>query len=99
MHARGSGEAARRANDPSRAISNACGHLRVLRFARRTTEKTETAPSLYLNVLFSSSSSSSLILQSVILLPRSCIVQYLFIQLSKTNLILCTPICFVDRGG
>ena len=36
MHARG----------PSRAISHARGHLRVSRFARRTTEKRETARSL-----------------------------------------------------
>ena len=51
MHARGSGEAARRAKRgrqplPSRAISHAHGHLRVSRFARRTTEKRETARSL-----------------------------------------------------
>ena len=57
MHAHGSGEAARRAKRgrqpekkkvplPSRAISHARGHLRVLRFARRTTEKRETARSL-----------------------------------------------------
>ena len=32
---------------PSRAISLARGHLRVSRFARRTTEKRETARSLY----------------------------------------------------
>ena len=31
---------------PSRSISHARGHLRVLRFARRTTEKRETARSL-----------------------------------------------------
>ena len=36
MHARG----------PSRAISHARGHLRVSRFARRTSEKRETARSL-----------------------------------------------------
>ena len=41
MHARGSGEAARRAKR-GRAISHARGHLRV----RRTTEKIETARSL-----------------------------------------------------
>ena len=51
MHARGSGEAARRAKRgrqplPSRAISHARGHLRVSRFAGRTTEKRETARSL-----------------------------------------------------
>ena len=51
VHARGSGEAARRAKRgrqplPSRAISHARGHLRVSRFARRTTEKRETARSL-----------------------------------------------------
>ena len=51
MHARASGEAARRAKRgrqplPSRAISLARGHLRVSRFARRTTEKRETARSL-----------------------------------------------------
>ena len=51
MHARGSGEAARRAKRgrvplPSRAIKQASGHLRVSRFARRTTEKRETACSL-----------------------------------------------------
>ena len=51
MHARGSGETARRAKRgrqpfPSRAISHARGHLRVSRFARRTTEKRETARSL-----------------------------------------------------
>ena len=50
MHARGSGEAARRAKrgrqPPSRAISHARGHLRVSRFARQTTEKRETARSL-----------------------------------------------------
>ena len=51
MHARGSGEAATRAKrgrqpPPSRAISHARGHLRVPRFARRTTEKRETARSL-----------------------------------------------------
>ena len=34
---------------PSRAISHASGHLRVSRFARRTTEKRETARSLRLN--------------------------------------------------
>ena len=50
-HARASGEAARRAKRgrqplPSRAISLARGHLRVSRFARRTTEKRETARSL-----------------------------------------------------
>ena len=45
MHARGSGEAARRAKR-GRAISHARGHLRVSRFARRTTEKIETARSL-----------------------------------------------------
>ena len=66
MHARESGEAARRAKRgrqpekkkerlsffvplPSRAISHARGHLRVSRFARRTTEKKrETARSLEL---------------------------------------------------
>ena len=50
MHARGSGEAARRAKRgrplPSRAISHARGHLRVSRFAGRTTEKRETARTL-----------------------------------------------------
>ena len=62
MHARGSGEAARRAKRgrqpekkkrvsffvplQSRAISHTRGHLRVSRFARRTTEKRETARSL-----------------------------------------------------
>jgi len=49
MHARGSGEAARHAKRvplPSRAISHERGHLRVLRCARRTTEKRETARSL-----------------------------------------------------
>jgi len=48
MHARGSGEAARRAKQgrQSRAVSHARGHLRVSRFARRTTEKRETARSL-----------------------------------------------------
>ena len=50
MHARGSGEAARRAKrgrqPPSRAISHVRGHLRVSRFARQTTEKRETARSL-----------------------------------------------------
>ena len=45
MHTRGSGEAARRAKR-GRAISHARGHLRVSRFARRTTEKMETARSL-----------------------------------------------------
>ena len=50
-HARASGEAARRAKRgrqplPSRAISLARGHSRVSRFARRTTEKRETARSL-----------------------------------------------------
>ena len=34
------------ARGPSRAISHARGHLRVSRFARRTTEKRETARSL-----------------------------------------------------
>ena len=33
---------------PSRAISHARGHLRVSRFARRTTEKREAARSLVL---------------------------------------------------
>ena len=56
MHARGSGEAARRAKRgrqplPSRAISHARGHLRVSRFARQTTEKRETARSLQENHL------------------------------------------------
>ena len=55
MHARGSGEAARRAKRgrqpenrslPSRPINHARGHLRVSRFARQTTEKRETARSL-----------------------------------------------------
>ena len=51
MHARGSGEAARRVKRgwqplPSRAISHARDHLRVSRFARRTKEKRETARSL-----------------------------------------------------
>ena len=55
MHARATREtrvAAREENDsffaplPSRAISHARGHLRVSRFARRTTEKRETARSL-----------------------------------------------------
>ena len=49
MHARGSGEAARRAKRgplPSRVISHARGHLRVSRFAPRTTEKIETARSV-----------------------------------------------------
>ena len=54
MHARGSGEAARRAKRgrqpeplPSRAISHARGHLRISRFARRTTEKRQAACSLW----------------------------------------------------
>ena len=55
MHALRSGEAARRAKRgqplPSRAISHARGHLRVSRFARRTTEKRETARSLQENHL------------------------------------------------
>ena len=51
MHARGSGETARRAKRgrqplPCRAIIHARGHLRVSRFARRTTEKRETGRSL-----------------------------------------------------
>ena len=33
---------------PSRAISHARGHLRISRFARRTTEKREAARSLVL---------------------------------------------------
>ena len=37
---------------PSRAISHARGHLRVSRFARRTTEKRETARSLILLDVF-----------------------------------------------
>ena len=57
MHARASGEAARRAKRgrqplPSRAISLARGHLRVSRFARRTTEKRETARSLTFLLVF-----------------------------------------------
>ena len=60
MHALGSGEAARRAKRgqqpeknkettlPPHAISHARGHLRILRFARRTTEKREAARSLIL---------------------------------------------------
>ena len=48
MHARGSGEAARRAKR-ARHHSRAC-HLRVSRFARRTTEKRETARSLLLQM-------------------------------------------------
>jgi len=59
MHARGSGEAARRVKRgrqpekplPSRAISHARGHLRISRFARRTTEKRETARSLAIRML------------------------------------------------
>ena len=55
MHARGSGEAARRANRGQQpvplpslpAISHARGPLRVSRFAQRTTEKRETARSLW----------------------------------------------------
>ena len=52
MHARGSAEAARRAKRerqplPSRAVRHARGHLRVSRFARRTTQKRETAHSLH----------------------------------------------------
>ena len=51
MHARGRGEAARRAKRgrqplPSRAISHVRGHLCVSRFARRTTGKREAARSL-----------------------------------------------------
>ena len=51
MHSRASGEAARRAKRgrqplPSRAISPARGHVRISCFARRTTEKRETARSL-----------------------------------------------------
>ena len=42
MHARGSGEAARRA----KRGRHARGHLRVTRFARRTTEEREIARSL-----------------------------------------------------
>ena len=45
MHARASSEAARRAKR-GRQPSHARGHLRVWRFARRTTEKRETARSL-----------------------------------------------------
>ena len=59
MHARGSGEAARRAKrgrqpekNPSRPINHARGHLRVSRFARQTTEKRETARSLGLPSFF-----------------------------------------------
>ena len=52
MHARGSGEAPKRGQPlPSRATSHARGHLRVSRFARRTTEKRETARSLQENHL------------------------------------------------
>ena len=59
VHARASGEAARRAKRrgaareekelslPSRVISHARGHLRVSRFARLTTEKRETARGLH----------------------------------------------------
>ena len=39
-------EARNEGGSPSRAISHARGHLRVSRFARRTTEKRETARSL-----------------------------------------------------
>ena len=60
MHARGSGEAARRAKRgrqpekkkettlPPSAISHARGHLRISRFAWRTREKREAAGSLIL---------------------------------------------------
>ena len=37
---------------PSRATSHARGHLRVSRFARRTTEKRETARSLSFCVVY-----------------------------------------------
>ena len=51
MHARGSDEAARRAKRGrpllSRYQSRARGHLRISRFARRTTEKREAARSLW----------------------------------------------------
>ena len=40
---------------PSRAISHARGHWRVSRFARRTTEKRETARSLCFSFVFNSS--------------------------------------------
>ena len=59
MHARGSGEAVRRAKPgrqpESRAISHARDHLRVSRFARHSTtstEKRETARSLTLKKIF-----------------------------------------------
>ena len=59
---RGSGEAARSAKRgqplPSRAISHARDHLRVSRFARRTTEKRETARSLPENHLAKCSTNS-----------------------------------------
>ena len=51
MHARGSGEAARRAKRGRQlsrlAPSVTCGDLRVSRFARWTTEKRETARGLW----------------------------------------------------
>ena len=48
MHARGSGETVRRAKRGRQRLASsvARGHLRVSRFARRTTEKRETARSL-----------------------------------------------------
>ena len=46
MHARGAAKLREARNVPSRAISHARGYLRVSRFARRTTEKRETARSL-----------------------------------------------------
>ena len=46
MHTRARAAKSRDVALPSRAISLARGHLRVSRFARRTTEKRETARSL-----------------------------------------------------
>ena len=93
MHARGSGEAARRAKRvplPFRAISHARGHLRVSCFARRTTEKRETARSLgYWDVLWN--------LRSAYFVPTSHRIEIVFSRNHKGKEIIVTQVRFQAR--
>ena len=85
MHSRASGEAARRAKRgrqplPSPAISPGRGHVRVSRFARRTTEKIETVRSLP-HTGFTSLATKQVFLGPV--KPETCAD---FVALSRTTL-------------
>ena len=90
MHSRASGEAARGAKRgrqplPSRAISHARGHVRISCFARRTTEKRETARSLP-HTGFKSLAAKQVSLRSV--KHKTCTD---FVALSRTTLYFLQP--------